>query len=113
MWLKKLVAKRLRELPGYHEAMTHKDHTSDKEEQPVPRRKKGLKSGMHRTWATTVVRKVTWPYGVVYFSADKPASYQDISIPPFVQGYMIIMESEDSTIRHRMAAHLKNVDVRC
>ena len=53
-----------------------------------------------------VVRKVDWPHHVVYTSAGKPASYQDISIPLFVQRYVIRMESEDSTIRQRMAAHL-------
>ena len=49
----------MRELLAYHEAMTYGDYTSDDgEEQLVQRRKKkGLKSGMHRPGTTTVVRK--------------------------------------------------------
>ena len=54
------IAKRLREQSVAHEATKDKDRTSDEEVQQVHRRKKkGLKSGMNQTGASTVVRKVT------------------------------------------------------
>ena len=56
-----------------------------------------------------MVRKVTWPHEVVYTSDGKPDAYQDISVPLFVQGYLITMDSQDSSTKHRMAEHLKNL----
>ena len=48
---------------------------SDEEEQPVPKWRKHLKSGLHRIGATTVLKKVTWPHEVVYTSDGKLATY--------------------------------------
>ena len=62
---------------------------------------------MHQTGATTVVRKVAWLHEVVYTAAGKPASYQDISIPQSVHGYMIIMEGEEVAIKERLVSHIK------
>ena len=45
-----------------------------------------------------MLRKVTWP-----------AAYQNISVSLFVQGYLITMNSQDSSIKHRMAEHLKDL----
>ena len=56
-----------------------------------------------------MVRKVTWPHEVVYISEGKPASYQDISVFLFVQGYLITMDSQDTTNKDRMAEHLKDL----
>ena len=39
----------------------------------------------------------------------KSAAYQDISVPLFVQGYLTIMDSQESSIKHRMAKHLKDL----
>ena len=64
---------------------------------------------MYRTVTTTVVRKVTWPHGVVYTCDGKPAAYQDISVPLFVQDYFSTMDSHDSSIKHTMAEHLTNL----
>ena len=64
---------------------------------------------MHKTGATTVVRKVTWPHKVVYTAARKPTAYQDISMPLLVQDYMIIMEGEEGAIKERMVSHLKGL----
>ena len=82
--------------------------TSDKEEQPAPRWRRPLKSRLQRTGATTVLNKVTWPYEVVYTSAGKPAADQDISIPLFVQGYLMVMDSEEGYIRQKIVTHLKD-----
>ena len=75
--------------------MTEEDSTSEEEDQPAPRRMKQIKSGMDQTEAATVLRKVTWPQEVMYGTARKSASCQDISIPQFVQGYLFIMEGEE------------------
>ena len=56
-----------------------------------------------------MVRKVTWPHGVVYTSDGKPAAYQYISVPLFVQGYLITIDSQHSSAKHRMAEHLKDL----
>ena len=83
--------------------------TSDEEEQLAPRWRKHLKSGLHRTGATTVLNKVIWPHEVVYTLADKPPAYQDILIPLFVQGYLIVMDSKTVPVRHKMGTHLKDL----
>ena len=62
---------------------------------------------MDRT--TTTLKKITWPHEVVYISACKPASYQDISVPQFVYGYLLLMDSEEADIRVHMASHLKSL----
>ena len=56
-----------------------------------------------------VVRKVTLLHKVVSTMAGKPTTYQDISIPLFSQGYMIILEGEQEAIKLRMASHLKEI----
>ena len=72
---------------------------SEEEEQPMFRCRKQLKSGMHWTEATTVLKKVNWPHEVVYTIAGKPATYQDLTIHLFIQGYVIIMEGEEGPSR--------------
>ena len=104
------VTKRLRELLAYHKATLEEDYTSEEEEPQVHRKKrKELKSGMHCTGATTIVRKVAWLHEVVYTSDGKPAAYQDFSVPLFVQGYLITMGNQDNSVKHRMAEHLNDL----
>ena len=64
---------------------------------------------MNHTGASTVVRKVTWLHEVVYTLEGKPAAYQDISVPLFVPGYLITMDSQDTTTKHRMVEHLQDL----
>ena len=71
---------------------------AEEEDQHAPRRKKPMNSGMDRTGATTEVNRVTWPHKVVYSLVVKPDCYQDMSIPQFVLGYMILMEGEEVAI---------------
>ena len=81
------VTKRLGELSVYHEATSDEDYKTDEEDQQVhSKKRKGLKSGMHCTGATTMIRKVIWPHEVVYTLDGKPAAYQDILVRLFVQG---------------------------
>ena len=97
---------------AYTSATTEED-TSDAGEQPAPRCRKHLKSGHHRTGATTVLNKVIWPHKVLYTSAGKPTTYQNILIPIFVQGYLIMMDTEEGLVSQKMVAHFKDYNVRC
>ena len=98
------VAKRLRrELPSHNKTVTDEDYTSDEEEQPAPRRKKSLKSDMHHT------RGYHGGEEGHLASLRLASQHHIISLPLFVKGCLIKMESEDSTIRHRMVAHVKEL----
>ena len=68
-----------------------------------------LKSRMQRTGASTVIHKVTWPHKVVYTSEGNPASYQKLTIPLFVQGYLIVMELEEKRVKKLMFTHLQDL----
>ena len=48
-----------------------------------------------------------WQHEVVYSAAGKPASYEEPSIPPFVQGYQIVMAGEKESVRAKMASHVE------
>ena len=63
---------------------------------------------MDRTGATTVLN-ITWPHEVVYTSVGKPASYQLMSVPQFVYGYLLVMDSVEADIRIQMASHIKGL----
>ena len=41
--------------------------------------------------------------------AGKLEAYQDISISLFIQGYLIVIDSEEGTTRQNMFAHLKDL----
>ena len=81
--------------------------TDDKDKPPLRHRRRNIKSGMDRTGATTVLKKITWPHEVVYTSAGKPALYQDMTVPQFDHRYLLIMDSKEADIRVQMASHLK------
>ena len=96
------MAERMKQVTGITGDTTD-ENTSDEEEQPPPRRGKHLKSGIDRTGASMVLHKVAWPHEIVYTSEGKPAAYQDLSIPLFVQGYLIIMVTEEGLIQDLMS----------
>ena len=58
-----------------------------------------------------VVKRITWPYEVIYMYsvAGKPAIYEELSLPLFVQGYLIVMKGEERAIRAKMATHLEEL----
>ena len=91
------------------DAITEEEATSDEEECPPPRWGNNLKSGMQRTAASTVIHKVTWPHEVVYTSEDNPASKQELTIPLFVQGYLIVMELEEGRDKKLMSTHRQDL----
>ena len=76
------------------------EDTSDEEEYPPPRWGNNLKSGMQRTGASMVIHKVTWPHEVVY---------QELTIPLFVQGFLIIMEFEEGPVKKLVSTNLRDL----
>ena len=67
-----MVVQRLQQLPLIEAVISEGSFTE--EEQPAARRHRPLKSGMHHTGATMVLKHLTWPYKVVYSTASQPAS---------------------------------------
>ena len=82
--VRKRVAKRMRQLPIPPGTPGEEDSSTDEDEPAPMHRQKNLKSGMERTWAPTVLNKITLPHEVVYTSAGKPTSYHDISVTQFI-----------------------------
>ena len=54
-------------------------------------------------------QQITWSHEVVYTLVGKPAAYQDISIPLFVEGYIINMDREEGPVRQKMVTHLRDL----
>ena len=50
-----------------------------------------------------------WPHKAVYILAGKPASYEELSIPHFVKGYLIIMRGAKEAVRATMASHFEDL----
>ena len=84
------VAKKTRQVIVYTGATTAWETTSAEEEQPAPRCRKTLKSGLHRTRAITVLNKVTWSHEVVYTLVGTPAAYQDILYPSLFRDILLL-----------------------
>ena len=60
-------------------------------------RKVGLKSGKLKTADTSVLRKVVWPHEVVYMSTGWLAEYNQLSVPLFISGSLVVMSAEKET----------------
>ena len=56
-----------------------------------------------------MVNKVTWLHEGVYSTGGKPAAYEDLFIPLFIKGYLIIMKREEGAIKDKMATHLEEL----
>ena len=56
-----------------------------------------------------VTKHVTWPPKVMYAADGKTAVYNEISMPLFIQGYLIVMEEEKESVRTHMSKHLKDL----
>ena len=54
-----------------------------------------------------VVKHISWPHEVQYMTPGKPVAYEDFTVSSFVQGYLIIMKSEDTVTREKMTQHLE------
>ena len=86
---------------------TYDVNPSDDEEHPPHRRGNNLKSGIERTGASMVIH-VTWPHKMVYTLEGKHGSYRYLSIPLFVHGFLIIMESEEGPVKELMSTNLQD-----
>ena len=59
-----------------------------------------------------VVHSITWPHEVVYSSVGKPAVYQELSVPTFMQGYLVVMHCQDTKNQGYYDSPLRRFDVR-
>ena len=82
------------------EETTSDEESTSEDEQQITTRHRPLKSGMNRTGMTMVIKRIMWPYEVVYSLAGKPVAYEDLSVSAFVQGYLIVIHSEDSETKN-------------
>ena len=64
---------------------------------------------MQMTGASAVIHKVPWPHEVVYTSEGNHASYKELIIPLFVQGFLIVMELEEGPVKKLMSTHLQDL----
>ena len=46
---------------------------------------------------------------LIYTAAGKPLAYEELSIPHFVQGHLIVMRGKKETITAKMASHLEEL----
>ena len=100
-----MVVQRLQQLPLV-KAGSSDEGSSSEQEQPTARRHWPLKSGMHHMRATIVIKRITWPHGVMYSAAIKPAVYGNLSMAWFVQGYLIVRQGEEGDTKDKMEVHL-------
>lgn len=56
-----------------------------------------------------VVKMVAWLHEVIYSVAGKLAAYEDLSMPLFMQGYLIVMKGEERAIKEKMATHVEEI----
>ena len=68
---------------------------------------------MDRTGATMVVHNITWPQEMIYSSTAKPATYKELSVPAFVQGYLVVMDTVNTKTKDIMAKHLEDLMSDC
>ena len=68
-----------------------------------------MKSGKLRTADTSILRKVVWLLEVVYMSTGKLAEYDQLSIPLFVSGYLMVMSAEKETMHPHTMQHLQDI----
>ena len=98
----------MRQLPTLPATPRGEVSSTANEDEPAHRvRRRNIKSGMDRTGTTTILKKITWPHEVVYTSVGKSASYQDMTVLQFFNGYLLVMDSKEVDIRRQMASHLK------
>ena len=71
------------------------DEDSRSEDEAIPvHKKRGLNSGMLQMVDMSVLRKVVCPHKVVYTSTGRPAKYDQLRIPLFISGYLLVTSAE-------------------
>ena len=56
------------------------------------------------TAGNLVEKRIIWPHEVVYTATGK-----ELPIPPFVHGYILVMQGEKELVRAKMASHLEDL----
>ena len=110
-----VAADRMCQLPPGEDSTSDEGLTSG-EEQHAMHRCRPLKSGVDRMGATMMIHniKTTSPSSkVIYSPTRKRATYKDLLVPAFVQGYLIVMANVDTKTRDIMAKHLEELISDC
>ena len=81
-----------RQAPLLVESFTDESEMDQKPDQRK-KRQKGLKSGKVRTADSTVVKRITCPHELVYNSGGESVTYDPISMPQFVTGYLSVLDT--------------------
>ena len=106
--MRQRVEKRLRQLPIITAPTTGEESSTDKD-QLAPHLQRPLKSSMQHTGGFMVVKIIMWPHEVIYPVATKPTAFEELSIPLFMQGYLIVMKGDEEAIRAKMATPLEEL----
>ena len=85
------VARRLKRAPNMHMFYSDEDSDSEEEQAAPKKRRTAIKSGKVRTADTTVLKQILWPHELVYDPSGKPAAYDELPLPLFIQGYLTIL----------------------
>ena len=56
-----------------------------------------------------VVNKVIWLHEVVYSMEGKQAAYEELYLPLFIKGYLIITAGKEGATTDKMATHLEDL----
>ena len=68
--------------------------------------RKTLKSVKVRTAKSTVVKSITWPHEHMYTSGWQLAIYEQLTMPLFVSGYIVFLDTVKSGFKEVMLKHL-------
>ena len=71
----------------------------------LTKRRTAIKSGKVCTADTTVLKQIVWPHELVYDPSGKPAVYNDLPLPLFIQGYLAILQAEKPQKKNIMLKH--------
>ena len=47
-----------------------------------------------------MVKRIAWPHELVYTSGGEPVVYDHLSMPLFVSGYMAVLDTVKSGVKH-------------
>ena len=103
------VARRLKRGPNMHNFYSDDDSDSEEEQGAQKKRRTAIKSGKVRTADTTVRKQILWPQELVYDPSGKPAAYDELPLPLFIQGYLAILQTEKPQKRDIMLKHLSDL----
>ena len=79
------------------------------EEQLPATRRSNITSGKLRSADTTAIKKVLWPYELVFIPEGQPADYESLSAMAFVNRYLTILSIQKDSLKDKMAVYLREI----